>query len=324
MDNLTHTLTGVLLARAGLNRLTPRATWIAVTAANLPDIDIVVGPWSIDYLNYHRHLTHSFFVVPLVAFAALVIVEGVTRLIRPKADKLPWVKAWLVATIAELTHPLLDLTNSYGVRTYLPFSADWYAWDFFNIVEPWLLIMLLAFVAAPTVYGLLDTEPGSKTFRNHQTARVGLALLIVFGIGKGTLHGFAIEMLNARHQGDLSVQRIAAFPTSLIPWVWTGYIETEKYHQVVTMDLLENHNSTVGDKYFKPSSHPALDAVRAHPLARDYLNFARYNVTTIFLMPRGARIEMRDIRFGDAKRAVFKCVFQTDEMNRVTSATFEW
>jgi membrane-bound metal-dependent hydrolase YbcI (DUF457 family) len=83
MDNLTHTLTGVLLVRAGLGRLTPRSTWIAVTAANLPDIDSVVGLWSIDYLNYHRHLTHSFLAVPIVAFAALVIVESVTRLVRP-------------------------------------------------------------------------------------------------------------------------------------------------------------------------------------------------------------------------------------------------
>lgn len=324
MDNLTHTLTGVLLARAGLNRLTPRATWISVTAANLPDVDIVVGPWSIDYLNYHRHLTHSFFAVPLVAFAALVIVESIARLVRPKSDKLPWVKAWLVATIAALTHPLLDLMNSYGVRTQLPFSADWQAWNFFYIVEPWLLIMLLMFVAAPTIRGLIDGELGSKTFFSHQVAKVGLVLLIVFGIGKAALHGFAIEVLTVHHQGGLPVQRIAAFPTPLIPWVWTGYIETEEYHQVVKVDLSRKHNPTIGDKYFKPISHPALDAVRAHPLAQDYLDFARYNITTIFLMPKGARVEMRDVRFGDANRAVFKCVFKTDEMNRVTSAMFEW
>ena len=41
MDNLTHTLTGVLLARAGLNRLTPRAMLIVIIAANVPDFDVV-------------------------------------------------------------------------------------------------------------------------------------------------------------------------------------------------------------------------------------------------------------------------------------------
>ncbi len=69
MDNLTHTLTGVLLARAGLRRLTPRATWISVVAANIPDIDILVGPSGINYLNYHRHLTHSLFSNPSLSSA---------------------------------------------------------------------------------------------------------------------------------------------------------------------------------------------------------------------------------------------------------------
>ena len=207
MDNLTHTLTGVLLVRAGLGRLTPRATWIAVTAANLPDIDSVVGPWSIDYLNYHRHLTHSFFAVPIVAFAALVIVEGVTRLVRPQSEKLPWGKAWLVAATVAVTHPLLDLMNSYGVRIYLPFSADWYAWNLFHIVEPWLLIMLLISVAAPTLRGLIDDELGPKTFRSPQAARIGLALLIAFGIGKAILYSRAIETLNVHLPGNSPAQR---------------------------------------------------------------------------------------------------------------------
>ena len=43
MENLTHTLVGILLAHAGLNRWTPRATAICVVAANLPDIDIVTA-----------------------------------------------------------------------------------------------------------------------------------------------------------------------------------------------------------------------------------------------------------------------------------------
>ena len=40
MDNLTHSLTGLMLSRAGLNRFYPRATLVLVIAANIPDIDI--------------------------------------------------------------------------------------------------------------------------------------------------------------------------------------------------------------------------------------------------------------------------------------------
>jgi hypothetical protein len=51
MFNSTHTLTGLILARTGVDRWAPRATLTAVIAANLPDIDIVCGlPGSVGYI----------------------------------------------------------------------------------------------------------------------------------------------------------------------------------------------------------------------------------------------------------------------------------
>jgi inner membrane protein len=41
MDNLTHTLTGLMLSRAGLNRWHPRASLVLMLSANIPDIDFV-------------------------------------------------------------------------------------------------------------------------------------------------------------------------------------------------------------------------------------------------------------------------------------------
>ena len=42
MDNLTHTLTGLALSRAGLNRYYARAGLVLMLAANAPDIDVIV------------------------------------------------------------------------------------------------------------------------------------------------------------------------------------------------------------------------------------------------------------------------------------------
>ena len=65
MDNLTHTLAGVMLSRAGLNRVAPRATLVLALAANAPDIDIVTRGWgSLAYLHHHRGLSHSLLAVP--------------------------------------------------------------------------------------------------------------------------------------------------------------------------------------------------------------------------------------------------------------------
>ena len=61
MDNVTHTLTAVLLARAGLGKLVPGGTAVLMLASNLPDADSVVGLLGgpLAYLEYHRHLTHA-------------------------------------------------------------------------------------------------------------------------------------------------------------------------------------------------------------------------------------------------------------------------
>ena len=60
MDNVTHTLFGLALAKTGLERSTPKATLALLIGANLPDFDLLA--WfggHISYLNYHRGLSHA-------------------------------------------------------------------------------------------------------------------------------------------------------------------------------------------------------------------------------------------------------------------------
>src|SRR6266542_2236083 len=61
MDNLTHSLIGLAVAKAGLERLSPGATTLCVLAANSPDADIVAlvfgGRWA--FLHHHRGISHS-------------------------------------------------------------------------------------------------------------------------------------------------------------------------------------------------------------------------------------------------------------------------
>ena len=74
MDNLTHTATGLFLARAGLKRWSPGGTAIVILAANAPDIDIVTAiRGSLNYLHYHRHLTHSLLLMPVMAILPVIL-----------------------------------------------------------------------------------------------------------------------------------------------------------------------------------------------------------------------------------------------------------
>ena len=99
MDNLTHTAIGLFLSRIGLGRWSPGGTAIVVIAANIPDIDVVSaagGP--LNYLAYHRHLTHSLLFMPVMALAAVAVV----RLARRKPVRWAW--AFFAALIAVGSH----------------------------------------------------------------------------------------------------------------------------------------------------------------------------------------------------------------------------
>src|SRR5262245_22513174 len=110
MDNLTHTAVGLFLSRAGFKTSTPRATAILLLAANIPDIEVVsAAGGSLNYLHYHRHLTHSFLAAPFMALLAVAVVRFAGR------KPVSWLMAWIAATVAVLAHLLLDWTNVYGI-----------------------------------------------------------------------------------------------------------------------------------------------------------------------------------------------------------------
>ncbi|HEX8148694.1 MAG TPA: metal-dependent hydrolase [Pyrinomonadaceae bacterium] len=146
MDNLTHSLVGLAAAKAGLERQSPYATFVCVAAANLPDIDIVAragGPAF--YLQHHRGVTHS--IVGTLALAvALPLLFYAAERVRARArgqDSRARLKGLLVCSLLlSASHPLLDWTNSYGVRPFLPWDGRWIYGDLLFIIDPWVWLVL--------------------------------------------------------------------------------------------------------------------------------------------------------------------------------------
>ena len=147
MDNLTHSLVGLTAAKAGLDRLSPGATTLCVLAANAPDSDIIVlafgDRWT--FLHHHRGITHAIVGVITLAIVLPLIFYGVDRLWSRYKDQPPQTKLkglMLASFIASATHPLLDWTNNYGIRFFLPWSQKWSYGDFVFIVDPYLWLIL--------------------------------------------------------------------------------------------------------------------------------------------------------------------------------------
>src|SRR4029079_9183310 len=84
MDNLTHTLFGLTLARTPLARAGRGTTAALVLASNAPDIDIVAVIRGNDsYLRWHRGPTHG----PLGIIALGLLVAAIVRLGVPRLDR---------------------------------------------------------------------------------------------------------------------------------------------------------------------------------------------------------------------------------------------
>src|SRR5262249_11493099 len=112
MDNVTHSLVGLMLSRAGLNTGEKGDAVMIVLAANAPDMDTYsFFTDSLSYLQQHRGYTHSLVFSPLVALLPLLLVKLATR------TRIS-LGAYLACFIAVVSHILLDWTNVYGIRMF--------------------------------------------------------------------------------------------------------------------------------------------------------------------------------------------------------------
>jgi inner membrane protein len=169
MDNVTHSLAGLLLGEATVQlrrarrrgSASPRddaprdptpgfrttALVAAVVGANLPDVDVLYAAVALDKLGsllHHRGHTHTFVAaVPAIALVwagtfALWRRLGRRQTPGPNAKDGRWLL--LAVAAAVLSHVTLDWTNNYGVHPFWPASNRWHYGDAVFIIEPWLWV----------------------------------------------------------------------------------------------------------------------------------------------------------------------------------------
>ena len=325
MDPLTHTATGLFLSRAGLNRLTPLATPILILAANAPDIDIVTlagGP--LNYLHYHRHLTHSIAAAPVMAALTVVLVWSVAR--RP----MRWGGALLAALIALASHLLLDYTNVYGIRLLLPFSSAWLRLDWTPVVDPWIWTALFLGLAGPFLSRLVSSEISSNPRQPHRHGRgfawLALAFLLVYNLGRGVLHERAVTVLDSRLYDGETPGRVAAMPT-FNPTAWRGLVETQGWYRLRDVDLTGQFDPLHGLMFQKPVVDPALEAARRTATMQTFLAFSQFPLWRI--TPNGGpsgsnHVQVLDMRFGTPLEPGFEASALVDNRNQVLSTSFRF
>ncbi|BBD99857.1 metal-dependent hydrolase [Sphingobium amiense] len=152
MDNLTHSMVGWTLGRAGLKSKTRKATAALVLGSNLPDIDVFFGwlPWA--SLATHRGFSHSLLggtvILPAILAALLWLLDrwqsgrGAERL-TGRMD-VRWLFALSYA--GAVIHSLMDLQTVYAVQLFLPLTSRWFHTETLFIIDGVILAILIAAV----------------------------------------------------------------------------------------------------------------------------------------------------------------------------------
>jgi membrane-bound metal-dependent hydrolase YbcI (DUF457 family) len=164
LDNLTHTLIGIGMARAGLSQKLGRGTTVILAvSSNLPDVDVgclFAGPMG---FLWRRTATHS-----ILGAAVLIVIA--TFIFRRYYPNLSWPVILGLTTLGVAGHLFADLWNAYGVVILWPFN-----WR--RVSLNWVYIIDLC------IWALLICCWILSRFRRAHTARIwqaGLCLLAVY------------------------------------------------------------------------------------------------------------------------------------------------
>jgi inner membrane protein len=263
--------------------------------------------------------------MPVVAILTVALVRVVSR------KTIHWTGAFFAALIAVATHLLLDLTNTYGIRLFLPFSARWLRLDLVNIFDLWIWGVFLLCIAAPFLGRLVGSEIASRSgpqpLHGRGFAWLALVFLLLYTCGRGVLHGRAVSELEARIYEDSAPLRSLAVPGAANPWRWKGIVETGDFYAVGDVDLLGEFDPTHATVYRKPAPDPAIQAAARLPAFQEFLRFSQvplWRVSPASDLENGKTVEAIDLRFGSPPARAFLVSATFDSNLRPVSSTFQF
>jgi len=290
MDNLTHSLTGALTSRfiearssasdqkAGFRKI---FFWLFVVAANIPDIDVLLGLFGDPILSirYHRGLTHSILFAPvLAAFPALVFrffssVKNLRIL-------------WIVALLGVVLHIFFDLVTSFGTRILTPLSETRFALDWLFIIDPVLTVGLGCSIV------LAWKMPG----RRSSITSAGVIFVVLYVLLTAFSHGAALRSVQGAAKRDgLSWTRISALPQPLSPFRWQGLVQSEEGVHQCFFSVFDEEPVTF--RLFRHDSDSLIVRTTAEPEVLWYLSFARHPLVRSFREGETQVVEYRDMTY---------------------------
>ena len=336
MDNLTHSLFGLTLARTPLGRAGRGTTAALFLASSAPDIDIVVtAGGTANYLQFHRGPTHGPLGITLLALVVAALVwAGRRRWDRNTTDPpASFLMLWAVSAIGVLCHVLMDLPTSYGTRPLSPFAWTWFGLDWMPIVD----VYLLAILGGGLWFGRGAATDPSRTAHRRRNAAIALVLVAAnYGL-RAVSHHMAIERAPAvfgsrlpawcersSHPSwaidhwprfpadtprDTAASRclveLAAMPDFISPFQWRLIAQLSNSYEMRDVNLLAGsaaEDSSLATRMLSvrvPNQWtPPVVTASTAPTARVFLGFSRFPAARSVVADDGtATVRWTDLRF---------------------------
>ena len=322
MDNVTHTLFALTLARTPLGRRRGAAAAL-VLASNAPDVDIVTAlGGSANYLAWHRGPTHGPLGVVGLGLVTAAIVWGAGRFFAHRtssradgdADVTSFAGLTAVSMVGILAHILMDLPTSYGTRLLSPFSWRWFTMDLLPIIDVYLLIILV---------GGLILGRGSAS-RRRTAAIVALVLMAAnYGVRIGA-HQRALATagrtfgprlpppcdprqafrslvdswprVKPASDGSCLIET-AAIPSFLSPFQWRVIARLTDAYEIYDINSIDFEGSAGPPARISNEWTPLVVEAARTPTAQVLLGFSRFPAARVEQDAGRSVVQFSDMRF---------------------------
>ena len=266
MDIVTHGMMGVVVASPFMaEHPVPAALFMLGSVA--PDLDAfsrVLGKRA--FLRIHQTYSHA---LPVIAAIGLVGAAG----FGPAGGA--------ALALGMLFHSVLDVTNTYGIRLFAPFSPRRYCTEWVFFVDSVVIAATIPAFAGVAVRLFTTGDAGWRL-----QAAYG-ATLAVYWLAKAALRKRAVRLGPAG--------RLALRPSALVPWEFFGCtrdgdrVRLDRIH-ALTGTLLDDREIEIHDQDW-------LDRIRDIPEVRVMRDLSpAYHVVSATPAEGGTELVCRDLR----------------------------